>query len=150
MALLRIAYFSENRLGFTSRNQRLRALQAEAIAKNAAARLSGALAHDDLWFVQVLEGEEAVVNATFDRILRDRRHANVSIVSKSLVPTRLFGDWSMGFAMRSSRNEHLFGSHWNNTGLNPKSMNADTIVKLLQALAAEGHMSAKAIRNMAA
>ena len=91
MALLRIIYFSENRIGFTSRNRRIRDLQAESVAKNARAKLSGALAHDDLWFIQVLEGEEAQVKSTFERILKDPRHANVSIISKGIVPARLFG-----------------------------------------------------------
>ena len=141
MALLRIVYFSENRIGVMSRTRRMRDLQKQAIAKNTVAKLSGALAHDDLWFIQVLEGEEATVKSTFDRILKDPRHANVSIVSKGLVPSRLFGDWSMGFASKSRKTEHLFGTHWYNKGMNPSSMTEMDILKLMHVLTAEGHMS---------
>ena len=142
MAILRVVYFSENRIGFTSRSRRLRELQAEAVAKNALVKLSGALLHDDMWFIQVLEGEPASVNSTFARILKDPRHANLSIVSKAMVPARLFGNWSMGFASRSPKTERLFGTHWYNKGLNPGAMTESDILSLMRALTAEGHMSA--------
>ena len=48
-------------------------------------------------FVQILEGEEEVVMALYDRIERDKRHRHVTIIHKETVATRAFDSWSMAF-----------------------------------------------------
>jgi hypothetical protein len=47
-------------------------------------------------FLQLLEGEADVVEATYDRIARDARHHDVRLVSLRDVEQRLFPQWSMG------------------------------------------------------
>lgn len=63
---------------------------------NTAAGVTGLLCHFDGSFLQFLEGDEAPVRATFDRIAMDARHHNILKVHDAPIATRAFGDWSMG------------------------------------------------------
>lgn len=64
---------------------------------NARAGITGALCFNVDYFLQCLEGERQVVNATYQRILRDPRHADAVILRYAEVATRDFSDWSMGY-----------------------------------------------------
>lgn len=46
-------------------------------------------------YLQLLEGPEAVVNATYRRITADDRHTDLRLLSRAAVPERLFPLWSM-------------------------------------------------------
>ena len=48
-------------------------------------------------FLQVLEGEEAVLDERFKVILKDPRHYQVTLLLKRPVPKRHFENWEMGF-----------------------------------------------------
>jgi len=141
MALTRLIYFSENKMGIVSRSKRMADLQGVAVDRNRKVQITGALVYDDLWFVQALEGEEAAVKSTFERIARDKRHANSKIIRFANAPTRLFGEWAMGFAARNPRTESLFGQHWCNKGMNPSSMTEQGILTLMVELGRQGSMS---------
>jgi len=59
--------------------------------------LSGMLLYSSQSFLQVLEGEETVLRATYDRIQRDDRHQNLRLMMDADVATPMFPDWTMGF-----------------------------------------------------
>ncbi len=63
--------------------------------RNAANHITGLLIHDGRRFLQALEGEAALVEATFARIQLDRRHRAAVILSKRDVALCEFGDWAM-------------------------------------------------------
>jgi hypothetical protein len=140
MSLQRLNYYSENRIGLSQRNKRIAELQAVAVDRNRKDQITGALIHDELWFLQALEGDPRSVRATFERIAQDPRHANVKIIGMAQVPARLFGEWSMGFAARTPRTQPLFGDHWNNKGINPNSMTEKDVLSLMRELARQGFM----------
>lgn len=48
-------------------------------------------------FIQVLEGEQKAVEELYDRIKKDNRHKKIQILLEGHLPSRLFGNWSMGF-----------------------------------------------------
>jgi len=48
-------------------------------------------------FMQVLEGEKAAVQATYDRIVKDKRHHTILPLETGAIETCGFPDWSMGF-----------------------------------------------------
>jgi len=75
----------------------------KARAHNKSVGLSGMLVHQAGSFFQILEGQEAVVEALFARITDDRRHHRVLVLSRKSVPVAAFGDWSMGFVEGSQR-----------------------------------------------
>ena len=48
-------------------------------------------------FLQVLEGDEAIVDTLIAAIGRDQRHTNMKIVRRENITSRQYSDWSMGF-----------------------------------------------------
>jgi len=65
--------------------------------QNLEAAVTGVLIYMDGVFMQVLEGEEAEVYATMNRIKTDPRHNEIYIFSDEEIDTRVFGEWTMGF-----------------------------------------------------
>lgn len=90
-----IIYASASSQPFSS-NQ-LTDLLAKARANNRALAVSGILLYHQGSFLQVLEGEDFVVSALYQRILKDPRHHRCMVVKRSTVVQRSFADWSMGF-----------------------------------------------------
>ncbi len=64
---------------------------------NEANGITGTLIYNDGNFTQVLEGETAKVNATFERIQKDPRHSGILELMKGKLACRNFPDWAMGF-----------------------------------------------------
>lgn len=69
--------------------------------RNQALGITGLLLYQDRHFLQVLEGPEAAVRTTYQRIARDQRHYALSLLSDGPIAGRVFADWSMGFAAPS-------------------------------------------------
>lgn len=59
--------------------------------------ITGLLLYENGNFMQVLEGERAAVEQTWNRIVADPRHRNVTRLMRSEIEHRLFGEWSMAF-----------------------------------------------------
>ena len=57
--------------------------------------ITGLLYHDGRRFLQALEGDQARVEATFERISLDPRHRAVVVLSRRLIEDREFGPWEM-------------------------------------------------------
>jgi hypothetical protein len=68
-----------------------------SVRHNAANNITGMLLYASGNFMQVLEGEDALVNETMSRITIDPRHHGVIVISKEDINGRDFGAWSMGF-----------------------------------------------------
>jgi hypothetical protein len=64
---------------------------------NARDDITGMLLYKDGRFMQLLEGAESAVCATYGRIARDPRHHDASILLEGETAERDFDDWSMGF-----------------------------------------------------
>jgi hypothetical protein len=64
---------------------------------NSSDAITGMLVYRDGDFLQILEGPEAAVRATYARIARDPRHGRIMALDESRIETRAFGEWSMGF-----------------------------------------------------
>ncbi len=65
--------------------------------RNRDLNVTGMLLYADGNFIQVLEGEEADVDAIFLSILNDRRNRGIIVIEKESIERRDFPDWSMGF-----------------------------------------------------
>ena len=63
---------------------------------NVRADVTGLLVVGGRRFLQALEGPDAAVEATFERIGRDPRHFAVVRLARDAVGTRQFGGWAMG------------------------------------------------------
>src|ERR1700730_12735355 len=121
MIIVRLTYYSRSRLAADPRfraersggpaREAIHDILIESVANNRRDDITGALVHDDKWFAQVLEGPETIVSATFERILRDRRHCDGRLIKMQPVPARRFAAWWMACVTRSDDNADLFRHH---------------------------------------
>lgn len=96
-----IVYFSRSRIDY-DRSSCVRAIDAilhKARTNNTRRGITGALLFDEVYFAQFLEGPEDAIAATFDKIRRDPRHTEVTVVSKQTAPSRRFAGWAMGYGL---------------------------------------------------
>jgi Sensors of blue-light using FAD len=64
---------------------------------NAAKGITGVLIYTEGVFLQILEGDKALLQDLMARIRRDVRHESVSVLRESEVPTAIFGSWKMAY-----------------------------------------------------
>ncbi|MEO8324810.1 MAG: phosphate-starvation-inducible PsiE family protein [Nitrospirota bacterium] len=64
---------------------------------NARLGITGMLLYGNKTFIQILEGEEGVVDELVNTIKRDPRHTNFQILKKKPIEQHEYADWSMGF-----------------------------------------------------
>lgn len=64
---------------------------------NARLGITGMLLYGNKTFIQILEGEESVVEELVKTIKRDPRHTNFQILKKKPIEQHEYADWSMGF-----------------------------------------------------
>jgi hypothetical protein len=90
-------------LKYTSRATRtmlpfdLVSLLSVARDRNAAEGVTGLLLYAQESFLQHLEGEPDAVDAVFERIRGDERHADIRIVGREDIAARTHDGWAMGF-----------------------------------------------------
>jgi hypothetical protein len=97
MPIRRLLYTSASRLeptGLTVEEQVADIVQ-QAAKCNKRAGITGLLVFVEGQFIQIIEGESTAVEATFERICCDFRHAQVKLVDLVAVKDRLFAGWSM-------------------------------------------------------
>lgn len=83
------------------------ALLDQSRAHNAANGVTGLLLYHQQDFTQLLEGEQADVQAVFKRICADRRHQQVHVMWERPIRARSFDDWFMAFV--APEEEQLIG-----------------------------------------
>jgi len=59
--------------------------------------ITGLLLYNDGNFIQLLEGDEADVQHTFQRISTDQRHKSITPIASGKLKKRNFPEWAMGF-----------------------------------------------------
>jgi hypothetical protein len=103
-AVYSIAYVSSATKPLT--HAELTAMLKKGRANNARSGVTGMLLYKDGNFMQVLEGDEVAVRATFERISRDPRHHNLIVLLQGEKPKREFPEFLMGFYDLSSSEVH--------------------------------------------
>jgi hypothetical protein len=78
---------------------KLKRLYLKAKANNQVHNVTGVLIYKNQNFLQVLEGEETIVDATFNRIKSDSRHKNIFKVINTNIDERIFEDYNFGFTI---------------------------------------------------
>lgn len=92
MSLIQLIYASRP-FGFD--NSTLNAILIEARASNPRQGITGALICRADIYLQLLEGPDTAVDATFSRIAGDDRHLEVKVLYRMPASKRLFPDWAM-------------------------------------------------------
>lgn len=75
----------------------LRLLLEQARSLNAQQNITGMLLYGNEQFLQVLEGEESAVRATYERIRQDSRHRDMIAYADKAIQQRSFPEWSMAY-----------------------------------------------------
>ena len=73
--------------------------------------ISGLLLYQDQSFIQVLEGPEAAVDATFSKIEADDRHEESRVIYRGTTDEAIFEGWSMGYMSTTKVDDLPEGFH---------------------------------------
>lgn len=115
MSLMRLAYASEATFEAKPVEQGVEPHVARILMtsrrNNAKTELVGGLYYGDDHFFQYLEGEEAEVRKTYQRILSDDRHRNVRTLIEEPLTGRTFSSWSMKYVPASADVRSFLSSH---------------------------------------
>jgi len=105
-----------------------------SIRNNRAVALTGLLLVHDGWFMQVLEGPKAALEATYARIIRDPRHAEVRVLETADAEAREFGGWNMCARRMSDVDEAILSELDRRANLALDRLNGRTALRLLKAV----------------
>ena len=146
--LYRLVYTSRNHLedGEDEQNASVAGILALSKRNNARVGVTGALLFNAGSFAQVLEGPRAAVEATFERIQRDPRHSDVSVLQCEPVTARGFPNWSMAFIGQSPRGRALWDEVARRTDFDMGRMEGDRLFATLLAIVQEEEENGKAER----
>lgn len=122
-------------------------LLAQARIFNAQHSITGSLIYGNGQFMQVLEGEQAVISALYERIAADSRHEAVVKLVDMPLAKRSFSQWSMAFHELSPEHyEDLLGyvmpHQWEQLTRGVQSVNAPLLAQM-HALLTTSRSSAK-------
>lgn len=95
MALIHLIYVSAASREYS--DAELDDMLASSIRHNTPQGITGMLLYAGGNFIQVLEGEAAAVDETYDRITRDPRHHGLILIERCAIREREFPQWQMGF-----------------------------------------------------
>jgi hypothetical protein len=92
--LIRLLYAS--RLAQSAGADAIDAIMQQSRRHNPELGITGVLCHGGDMFMQVLEGGRAPVNKLYNRIVRDTRHQDVTLLHYEEIAERSFAGWTMG------------------------------------------------------
>ena len=117
MSLIRIVYYSERN---PSAGLDMRRLLDACERNNPRDGIGGFLHYNGFYFLQVLEGERALVRACYDRILVDIAHINIVLIGAEAITTRKFEQWTMSLEPgRESPSKETFLSNFAASTIDP-------------------------------
>lgn len=145
--LARLTYYSEAAPGLTRAD--VDAILAACRARNPRLGVTGALAWDGRYFLQVLEGHRITLTEMLLRIGADPRNRNIVLVDARGAPRRHFADWSMAdlsdFGVFASRGDGRGG-----VDFQPFDLSAGQVAGLLDEALGEALAAGHLIRTGAA
>ncbi|TNC15765.1 blue light sensor protein [Methylobacterium terricola] len=134
--LYRLVYASKNLLQGPDHavSAALRQILDASQANNRKVGVTGALMFNGGAFAQVLEGPRKGVEDTFERIQRDERHGDVTVLQCGPVEARGFPDWSMAFVGQSARGQALWCGLAAESGFDLARLDGDGVFAMLHGL----------------
>lgn len=91
--LTQLIYRSRSTRGFSP--QDLTQLAADLTLRNKALNISGLLLYDGTYFLQMLEGEDTVVDGLYTALGKDQRHTDLVLLLRDPIPHTHFSDFKM-------------------------------------------------------
>ena len=132
MTLHRLLYYSSNQIAGSSDdlNAEIEQILSSSRRNNRLVGVTGALMFSAGFFGQVLEGEAAAIETTFERIQQDLRHSDVVLLEFKPIEHRSFSDWDMAYV---GSPETVF-DRWANGSVVEKARNAEALFSRLHSL----------------
>jgi hypothetical protein len=78
---------------------------------NKKADITGVLCQGSGIYLQVIEGQRSAINALYSRIISDKRHNQVELLSFEEVGQRRYGQWSMALVQLSINDPMVQRAH---------------------------------------
>jgi hypothetical protein len=104
-------------------------------AYNQKENITGVLCQGSNLYIQVLEGERSKVNVLYARIMADRHHRNIELLSMEEITHRQFGQWSMALVYLSKDDPMVKMAH---PEFDPYSASAKDAISILDELLQTG------------
>ena len=99
--MIQIAYISTATPPMTT--EQLIDLLQQSFKNNTAAGVTGMMLYGNATFLQVLEGDEKVVDALYEKIAKDQRHGSIVFLHRKTIERRQYSDWTMAFKRVSGK-----------------------------------------------
>ena len=109
---------------------------AQAQAQNAVHGVSGVLCQGQGLYLQVLEGDRAVVNRLYANIVKDARHHDVQMLAFEETPRRRYPAWSMAHVLLADDDAMVRMQH---PEFDPYAATGAFVLQLVDELLAGGH-----------
>lgn len=137
--LYRLVYASRNLLtkAGSEAEEAVEQILAASQRNNSKAGVTGALMFNGGAFAQVLEGPRRSVEDTFERIQRDLRHSDVTVLQCGPAETRSFTNWSMAFVGQSARGRTLWSRLAAESGFDHTRLDGNGVFQMLHSLVLE-------------
>ena len=135
MTLHRLVYYSVNRIHSSSTDFSAQVEQILQVSRrnNQMVDVTGALMFSEGYFGQVLEGPQAAIEVTFERIQQDPRHGDVSLLEFVPVNHRAFDNWAMAYVGEPS---DVFADLGTRTGFNTDKVLGERLFAKLRIMVA--------------
>jgi len=104
-------------------------------ANNKKKDITGVLCQGSGLYMQVLEGQRSVINALFSRIMEDKRHKEVELLSMEEINQRRYGHWSMALVQLSKNDPMVQMAH---PEFDPYSASSSDAMRLIDQLIQSG------------
>lgn len=114
----------------------IESILAQSRSKNPELGITGVLCHGGGVFMQVLEGGRAPVNELYNRIARDDRHREVTLLHYEEIPERRFSNWTMGQVNLAKINASMLLKYLEKPELDPFRVPGSASLALLEELIA--------------
>jgi Sensors of blue-light using FAD len=108
----------------------------QSVANNPRVGVTGVLCYSGEIFLQVLEGGRLQVNGLYNRIVQDRRHRDVVLLSYDEIEERSFAGWAMGQVNMARLNPALLLKYSEAAVLDPYAVSGKVSMALFNELVA--------------
>jgi hypothetical protein len=132
--LVRLMYASRAADGVDAEG--LTAILRQSRAGNPGIGITGVLCAFGGIFMQVIEGGRMPVNGLYNRISRDPRHIDVTLLSYEEIQERRFGAWAMGQVTLARLNPALLLKYSESAALDPWSVSGQVSMALFDEMVA--------------
>lgn len=98
VVLTTLMYVSVSRLDPATATDTVDRIVAAARVSNAATGITGALVYTERHFVQVLEGDDAAIDALMVKLRADSRHEKLIVTIRAPLSVRMFENWDLAYS----------------------------------------------------